>query len=208
MKERRIWKTVSYLLHPLFMPTVGICFILVAEPSLLFSISPMSLVMIPWTILGCTAFLPLFCIVSLLKAGKITNIENPVQHDRFLIMVVTQFGFLSSFLALHYIPAGGNPITLFLLGINIALAITIGINFFTRTSLHTTGTGGLLGAVIGMEYYSRINLNYWIGVAVLLAFIAGYARFKLKAHNTQELYMGYLIGILSLSLVFIITSHH
>ncbi|NNM94853.1 MAG: hypothetical protein HKL88_05240 [Bacteroidia bacterium] len=205
MKGKVFWKTVSYLFHPLFMPTLGVCFLLGADPSLLFSVrSPYQLLMIPWTVLGATALLPLFCILSLVRAGKIGSLEEPSRHDRLLLIVFTELGFLISFIVLHNVSGTAQSLFLFLLGINIALMATLVLNFITRSSLHATGAGGLLGTVIGLEYSERSDLKYWIGAALVLAFLTGYARYRLKAHKAEEIYLGYLCGLLSLALVFMI----
>lgn len=203
MMEKRFWNIISYLLHPLFMPTLGVCFILATHSILLISIdSPFALLMIPWTVLGCTTLIPLFGIFTFLKAGRISSIEEPTKHDRLLIMLFSEIGFLASFIVLRHVPSADASLLLFLIGINVAMAVTLILNLFMRTSLHATGAGGLLGMVLGMEYYFRTDLSRWIGIALAIALISGYARYRVKAHRAVEIYYGYLVGLLSLSLVY------
>jgi hypothetical protein len=120
------------------------------------------------------------------------------------MMMFTELGFLLALIIFRNIPAAGHSIFLFLLGINIAMMATFLINLFQKTSFHTTGIGGLLGAAIGLMYYTRLNMTYWIVAISLLCLLSGMARFRLKAHTSFEIYLGYTVGILSLCLVFIL----
>lgn len=207
MMNKTPWKIISYLLHPLFMPTLGVCFIMSMDRGYLFTPNSLyALLLIPWSVFGCTALLPLFSALNGQRRGKISSLVNPTDHDRFLLIIFSEIGFLLTLLALHFIPGVGRSLYLFIIGINIAGLITAGLSSISRTSLHTTGAGGLAGMVIGMEYYTRLNLNIWIGISLGITLIAGYARYRLKAHQPQEIYVGYLVGILSVSLAFIIGS--
>jgi membrane-associated phospholipid phosphatase len=64
--------------------------------------------------------------------------------------------------------------------------------------------GGVLGTVIGLMYYTRMQ-NYPIVIAaIILVALVDYSRYKLKAHNAFDLYIGNIIGIACQALVFII----
>jgi hypothetical protein len=200
--ENSIWKFFSYLLHPLFMATIGACMVMQQDPMIYLALDPPAI----WTDLAvvftATALFPLVLIFILRKINKISNLEDPTEEDRRMLMMFTELGFLLAFLTFRNIPPAGHSLFLFLLGINIAMVITFALNFFQRTSFHATGTGGLLGTAIGLLYYTRFDLKYWIAAAIILCYAAGYARYRLKAHNTFELYLGYIVGILSLFAVF------
>lgn len=201
--NNRFFTSVSYILHPLFMPTLGTFIIMWNDPSLHVNlVDPVSWAVLLGTVFTCTALLPLLSCFMLLKTGRITSLQNANDQERRTLMVFAELGFLLAYLTYHNIPALGHTLSLFMLGINIALVATLVINFFQKTSFHATGAGGLLGATIGLMYYSRINLKYWIVGTMVLCFIAGYARYRLKAHSSFEIYLGYIIGIVSLFAVF------
>ncbi len=185
------------------MPTLGTFIIIWNDPSLHVNLVDL----IAWAILlgtvfTCTALLPLFFSFMLLKTGRITSLQNANDQERRTLMVFTGLGFLLAYLTYHNIPALGRSLSLFMLGINVAMLATLIINFFQKTSFHATGSGGLLGASIGLMYYTRIDLKYWIIGTIVLCFIAGYARYRLKAHSSFEIYLGYIIGIVSMFAVF------
>lgn len=201
--ENRTSTVVSYIFHPLFIPVLGTFIIMWNDPLLYVSLdTPLPWMVMLGTVFICTALLPLFFSWSLVKMGRISSLENPTNEDRRLLMMCAELGFLLAYLTFHRIPSLGHSISLFMLGINIAMVATLIINFVQRTSFHTTGAGGLLGATIGLMYYAREDLKYWIIAIMVLCCVIGYARYRLKAHNAFELYLGYIVGILSLFAVF------
>jgi len=97
------------------------------------------------------------------------------------------------------------------LGATIALWLAFLINLFTKVSVHTVGVGGLLGMlVIGMYYfeytefylnlgslgYFNIEMKILLMVGILVAGLVGTARLILKAHTTEQVYLGYFIGFI------------
>jgi hypothetical protein len=201
--ENRASTIVSYIFHPLFMPVLGAFIIMWNDPLLYVSLNdPLPWIIMLGTVAICTILLPLFFCWTLLKMGRISSLQTPTGEDRRVLMMFTELGFLLAYLTFHRIPTMGHSISLFMLGINIAMVVTLIINFIQKTSFHTTGMGGLLGTTIGLMYYAKVDLKYWIIALILLCYFGGYARYKLKAHDTFELYLGYMVGIVSLFAVF------
>jgi len=203
--DKRFWTFISYILHPLFMPTIGTFIVMWNDPALFISLNnPTPWLIVLAAVFSCTVMLPLMFSWALLKMERISSLENPTENDRRTLMVFAEMGFLLTYLAFHNIPNIGRSLSLFMLGINVAMIATLAASFIKRISFHATGAGGILGTVIGLAYYTRLDLKYWICGAIVLACLAGYARYKLKAHDTLEIYLGYIVGILSLALVFMI----
>lgn len=201
--SNRIWTVVSYVFHPLFMPTLGTFLIMRNDPVVFLALDdPAQWIRILGTLFICTLLFPLVTSGILLKVGHVTSLQNADDRERKLLLAFSEMGFLWAFLTLHDIPSAGHSIYLFILGINIAMITTLIINFFQRTSFHATGAGGLLGATIGLMYYTRADLKYWIIGVILLCYLVGYARYRLKAHSSFEIYIGYIVGIVSLFAVF------
>lgn len=78
--------------------------------------------------------------------------------------------------------------------------------FFVRikTSLHTMAIGGLLGFVVLLSYHYEIRLLMLISVLFILSGLLAFARLKLKAHTSKEVYLGFSIGVLSQFIVYFI----
>jgi hypothetical protein len=207
--NNRTWAFLSYLFHPLFMPTIGIFIVMWNDPIIYLSFNTVA----PWlsvlgVIFACTALFPLFLNWVLYKMQRVSSLYEPTDEDRRMLIVFTELGYILAYLAFHNIPSIGRTLSLFILGINISLIATLLISFVQKTSFHATGAGGIVGTTIGLMYYTRFNMEYWIVAAIAMACLSGYSRYKLKAHNTFEIYLGYIVGILPLALVFILGAKH
>jgi membrane-associated phospholipid phosphatase len=90
-----------------------------------------------------------------------------------------------------------------ILGTTIAAIITLLINLRWKISAHMVGIGGVLGAVIGISERFMQNLNGTIIVLFLVAGMIGYARLKLDAHTSLQVYAGFATGFGCLLLMII-----
>jgi len=103
--------------------------------------------------------------------------------------------------------------SIFVLGATIGLFVSFFINNFQKISAHAVGMGGLLGMVMfctfsfsisygdfliyTSEHIYRVGMNSLLMIIILLAGAVGTSRLLLDAHNPQQLYGGYLVGIAS-----------
>jgi hypothetical protein len=198
------WTFFSYILHPLLMPTACSFIILWNDIKLTL---PEGLIT-PWiAVLGAIFFstflVPAGLSVLLASTQRISSIKNPTMQDKRLLIVYTQICYIMIYYFFHKNPFFANSsLTHFFLGINIALLLALILSVFTTLSLHAIGVGGLVGTVIGLVHYSRMGLYNWVAVALIISVVACYSRYKLKAHEPMDIYIGYTVGILCQSLVF------
>lgn len=206
----KIWKLISYIFHPIFMPAYGIMVVISIDPLIYTAVEEdqfwvlflayASLTMV------CTAALPLFFSWVLFKTGKITSMTEPSDRDRLQIIAFTELCYILAYYSIHNIPVVGRSLSYFMLGINISLIITLIAAMFTRVSLHAVGIGGILGTIIGLMYYTRAQYFPYAAAAIVLICLIDYARYKPKAHTAFDIYLGNIIGIASLALTYIIAS--
>jgi hypothetical protein len=110
--------------------------------------------------------------------------------------------FLSTFmyyLALFYLFYSAQFSAVFIiliLGAALSIFCTLLINFKWKISAHAVGTGGIIGALMGVSLRLMIDLQLVILIAILISGIIGYARLKLLAHTPAQVYAGYLVGFL------------
>jgi len=83
-------------------------------------------------------------------------------------------------------------------GVAFALSFTyLLFNIKIKTSLHTLGIGGLIGFVMVMSYEYRLNFNSLLAALFLIAGLIGVSRLALNAHRPKEVYIGFLLGLVS-----------
>ena len=94
-----------------------------------------------------------------------------------------------------------------MLGINISIILTLIASLFTKVSFHSVGAGGLLGTVMGLMKYTQQNLFIWLFGAFAIVLFVALSRYKLKAHDAFNIYVGLIIGIAAQALVFFISTY-
>ena len=60
-----------------------------------------------------------------------------------------------------------------------------------KISIHMVGAGGLVALIGFLAFYLKVDLQFYLGIAVVLAGLAGTARIFLKAHTPDEVYTGF-----------------
>jgi membrane-associated phospholipid phosphatase len=59
------------------------------------------------------------------------------------------------------------------------------------------GIGGIIGFVMIMSFEYQLNFNALLASLFLIAGLIGVARLSLNAHSPREVYVGFLVGVLS-----------
>ena len=83
-------------------------------------------------------------------------------------------------------------------GVAFALSFTyLLFNLKIKTSLHTLGIGGIIGFVMVMSYEYQLNFNAFLAGLFVVAGLIGVSRLALNAHRPKEVYIGFVLGIVS-----------
>ncbi|HTA28079.1 MAG TPA: hypothetical protein VK809_09840 [Bacteroidia bacterium] len=206
--NKNIWNFISYLFHPALMPTLGAFVVLWCDPNLYIPLDSNK----PWLVVLavvfiCTYILPLMLSWALVKIGRVSSLTHPTENDRRYLLAFTALCFILLYYSFHTIPASGQSLKIFILGINISIISTLIISLLTKVSFHSVGVGGLLGTVIGLMRYTQTYLFPWLLLAFALVILVGLARYKLKAHGAFEIYLGLIVGIATQALVFFFATY-
>ena len=191
--EVKLAKTISYLFHPLLMPTYGFAFIFFTK-NYISTFTPPNLV---WIILGVTFvftfFLPAVNALILLKIGRIKSLEMETNNERSIPYISTSFYYFSLFY-LFYNAQFPSVFKILILGAAISILLSFIINFRWKISAHTIGVGGITGAALGIIYRLQIDMHLMLMTLLLLSGIVAYARLKLNTHTPAQVYSGFVLG--------------
>ena len=203
---------ISVIFHPLFVPTYMLVLLLLINPYN-FGVSNISDggFLVAQVVLTTILF-PLFSMFMLKQLDFISSIELKKREERIAPFMIIGMFYIG--LAVFFIKTPSqipNVLSITFLGATIALWISFIINLFTKVSVHTVGAGGLLGMVIiGMfhfEYtefyiklgslgYFNIKMKILLMAFILVAGLVGTSRLILKAHSTEQIYLGYFVGFI------------
>ena len=188
---------LSYVLHPLFIPTYFFLFLMQVLPFEFVGISEWQLKMRLFSVAWLTAFFPAFAVFLLWRLKLSDSIFLRTQKERIIPYVITKFFYWW----MYYLSRNftDQPIALkfFYLGIFVASAIGMTVNNFMKVSLHAMGIAGLTTAVILVSVFYPVNNAVWVLFAVLFTALVISARLVVSDHTKKELVVGLFIGVLT-----------
>ena len=186
---------LSYVLHPLFIPTYFFLFLMQVLPFEFVGITEWQLKMRLFSVAWLTAFFPAFAVFLLWRLKLSDSIFLRTQKERIIPYVITMFFYWW----MYYLSRNftNQPIALkfFYLGIFVASAIGMTVNNFMKVSLHAMGIAGLTTAVILVSVFYPVNNAVWVLLAVLLTALVISARLVVSDHTKKELIVGLFIGV-------------
>jgi len=210
-------KIISYLFHPLIVISYGLIMLLITNPYMFGYSSPIGGDRLLLVVFMSSFILPAFAAVMMKFTGLIPSLElTDNRMDRVGPLIVTSIFYL--WLARNFYEHPSIPpiFSSYVLGATISLLIAFFINLFKKLSLHGVGMGGWLMLTIFMfkyfdfdsfplklgEHAYNIGLNYWLFLVLLLSGIVGTSRLALKAHQLDEVSIGFIVGMLGQIIAF------
>jgi hypothetical protein len=193
---RFIAKLISYVLHPLFIPTYIFLVLLRVFPSEFTVTLPFQLILKLFSTFWMTAFFPAFAVFLLWKLKLSNSIYLRTQQERIAPYVITMFFYWWMYYLSRNMTDQPEVLKFFYFGIFLATIIGLIANNFFKISLHATGVGGALTAVILFALFYDTNLNIVIILTTLITGFVCTARLLLGTHNNFEIYAGLCSGVI------------
>lgn len=188
---------VSYVFHPLFVPTYFMLYLMRVIPYEFVGITEWQLTLRLFSVFWLTAFFPAFAVFLLWRLKFSNSIYLSTQKERIIPYVIVMFFYWW----MYYLSRNfsDQPIALkyFYFGIFIASAIGLVVNNFMKVSLHAMGVSGLLTAVVLVGVLYPIDNIFWTMTAITIAAVVMSARMIVSDHTQKELIIGFAIGILT-----------
>ncbi|MGQ1889643.1 PAP2 family protein [Thermophagus sp. OGC60D27] len=196
-------KILSFLFHPMLMPTLGTFFILNSIPH--HTLLPFAVKRLLYIIVfTSTCLLPLSLLPLFLQVKLIKSFEMKTSRERiFPALASAVFYFLG-----YYILSRLNISTLvesFQLASLFAIMVAAAISYYWKISLHALAAGGITGLVIAIMFGQSLDLFYLLSLIIIISGIISTARLYLNAHSPSQVYVGYLTGIIVVTSGILIT---
>ncbi len=188
---------ISYLFHPLFVPTFFMLYLIKVLPYEFAGITEWQLKLRVFSVFWLTAFFPAFAVFLLWRLKFSESIFLRTQKERVIPYVITMFFYWWMYYLSRNFTDQPLALKFFYFGIFIASSLGLIVNNFIKVSLHAMGVSGLLMAVLLVNLHYPISNVLWVGVAILLSSIVVSARMIVSDHTKQELIIGFVIGLLT-----------
>ena len=188
------FKLISHVFHPLLFSFIGSFLYLVLTPKHIVKKQEYVILMI---IFMSTYVLPVFVLALLKKMNMIQSYKlDTIEERKFptLFFIILAFMIGNLLINIQIV----DLLAFSFYGTAISLIFTyILFSAKIKTSLHTLGIGGILSFVIIMSFEYKLNYNWIIALLFLLSGLIAVSILALKAHKAKEVYIGFLIGMLS-----------
>ena len=198
----KLAKINSIIFHPLFMPVYGM--IIIFSAPTLFGYLPFTvkklllLIVLINNVLLPLSLLPFFRHKNLISSWIINN-----RIERNIPLIICTFLYSLTSFIIFRLPI---PVFLksFILSVFILSVIVTLINFWWKISLHSTGVGALISLVIILAFKMYTPLLWYLISVIIIAGVILSSRLRLNCHNPQQVWVGFITGLLGLSFTMLV----
>lgn len=189
-----LFKTISYVFHPLLFSFLGTFLYLVLTPKHIVKNQEYIILLI---IFMSTYVLPVFVLALLKRMNMIVSYKlDTIEERKFPIIFFIILSFMIGNLLINIQIVDLLAYSFY--GTAISLCLTyILFSAKIKTSLHMIGIGGILSFIVIMSFEYQLNYNLIIAILFVLAGLIAVSRLALKAHLPKEVYIGFIVGIIS-----------
>ena len=187
-------KLISYLLHPVLIPLIGVFLIL--NSGAYISVIDIRIARILYLIVATfTLLLPLALISLFLFSGFIHSVNMDDRKQRIIPYFITFILFYTAYFLVKKLPVS-SFISSFLFASAMTLLIIIIITYFWKISTHMAGMGGLAGLMLCLSYVFNTDTMYFLVIVFFISGLLASARLRLNKHNPVEIYAGFILGFI------------
>ncbi len=188
-------KVISYVFHPLFIPTYVYYFVTQMFPYEFSGMMGTQSLFRTVVVFINTAFFPAVAVFLLWRLKFIDSIFLKTAKERIApYMIVMVFYWWLWYLSKNFTDQPYSLRVLFL-GIFLTTPVALVINNFFKISMHAIGVGSGAAFITILGFTSSLHIGVPISIAWLLAGIVCTSRFIVSDHTNKEIYTGLILGI-------------
>lgn len=184
---------ISYLFHPLLMPTLGLL-LLLNSGTYLSLLDPAAKRAILFVMALGTLFFPLIMIPVLYYRNLVPDLQNPTGEERRIPQLIVLILYIITFVYFIRLPLS-KVIHAYVLSAAIALFLILIVGIKFRISSHMTGLGGVTGMILALLLLYETPLLAPLLLVILAAGLTGTSQLILGHHRASEVYSGYGLGL-------------
>lgn len=186
-------KIVSYLLHPLLMPTIGL-YLFFNSGTYLETINNDAKNFLYLIIGFSTCILPILSLPVFIYRRLIKNIEMDARNERIIPTIFALLFYFLGYYLLKNIPMP-NILLAYISSVVAIASMALLITIWWKISFHTLAIGGIVGALIALSLRLNTDIQYFIMISIILAGFIATSRLSLKVHNYLQVVTGFVLGL-------------
>ena len=211
-------KAISIIFHPLFIIGYVLTFLMMTNPYIFGFSSDKAQGLVIISIVTISVMFPMVAIFMMKALGLISTMEMADKKERIGPLIVTGLFYMWLYVNVRNNDNIPGALSFFILGSTISVFFALMINSFSKISLHTIAAGGMATGMLfiifnfsygftdipmpGLSIQFRTSDRLMYILILIAAGMVGMARLYLKAHKEDEIYGGYIVGVLAQMIAF------
>jgi len=192
MEMKKAAPVISYIFHPLIMPTLGL-FLILNSGTYLSLLDPAAKRAILFVMALGTLIFPLIMVPVLYYRNLVSNLQYATREERLIPQLIILILYIITFIYFARLPLS-RVIHAYVLSVTATLFLVFILNFKFKICIHTAALGGLTGLIIALIFLYGTPLQGILMLSLLAGGITGTARLAMEVHRSVEIYAGYLLG--------------
>ncbi len=202
--EEKLAHTISVLFHPLLIPSYVLILMLQMRVHFIMVLPDDYQYLLIGMVLLTTCVLPALIMLIMLKLKFVNSLQMETQQERVAPLIIMAVFFYATHYLLKQSPYN-NIFNLFMLGATILVLVSLLLNYITKISIHMVAIGGMLGTFIGFALIFQYEMKTLLFALIIVAGLTAYARLRLGAHSQTQVYSGFLLGTVSMIMLYLFT---
>jgi hypothetical protein len=187
----------SYLLHPVFLPTLALAMVLFLCPET--AVGYGNPEKVKWLITAAytSILFPLLTTFLLWRLGFISSLQMPERQERYVPLIASMLFYFWIFWIFHKQIHAPHAVQLLLLHFFITTVGTFMLTIFHKTSLHTAAWVSFVAFSFYLSFQGIYAARWLLMAALLGAGLVSSSRLYLQAHTQRQVITAAIIAICS-----------
>jgi hypothetical protein len=188
---------MSYIFHPLFIPVYTTLFVLFLHPLMFAGYTDGMKVRLLATIFVNLTMLPAATVFLSWRLKFVDSLHMATQKERVIPLAAAMIFYFWAWYVLKNNLNVPEMFREFLLGCFITIIAAWMMNIIFKVSLHALAVGGMVGFMLILTFNSDGSSPQYFALSLVLAGVVCSARLLTGAHKPGDVYMGFIVGVLS-----------
>lgn len=184
---------VSFIFHPLFIPTYIAAFLLFLHPYAFAGVDEQRKTYRLLSVFIVTAFFPAFSVFLMRQLRFIDTIYLRTQKDRIIPYITCMVYYFWAWYVAKNIHDSPEFVAM-LLSTFVCCIAGMMANIYFKISMHGLATGALFVLFIWIAFTGATPLGLYLAIATFITGLVCTARFIVSDHSPFEVYAGLVIG--------------
>jgi hypothetical protein len=202
MWMKKLARVISFVFHPLLMPTLGLL-LLLNSGTYLALLNPAAKRAILFVMALGTLIFPLMMIPILYYRKLLTGLQQSTREERLIPQLVILILYIITFVYFARLPLS-RVIHAYALATALTLSGVIILSIWFKICLHSAALGGLAGLIIALIYLYQTPLELILIMVFLAGGLTASSRLATGVQRPAEVYGGYLLGFVVLLLTLLV----